>query len=199
MRVIPCHTRRSIAAYLFKPAGYLRRNCLAIFDPSARSVDRNMRALMAMDGGKSRISSRSVRERQRLKIGRCLAIGKALRRTFLLAHQSVVYLEAAMLRHSWQGIRVKKSTASYRWQPKLRYEPYPGQSSSTSAVELMSIGAWRARAGVFSKRNGVPNKGQTRPSRSVESTMMPWECIKGSIATSRTVRTGMADTPWLRR
>src|SRR5450631_2744934 len=65
-------------AYLFKPAGYLRRNCLAIFDPSARSVDRNKRVSMAMDGGKSRISSRSARDRQRLKIGRCLAIGKVI-------------------------------------------------------------------------------------------------------------------------
>ena len=33
---------------------------------------------MAMDGGKSRISSRSVSDRQRLKIGRCLVIGKAI-------------------------------------------------------------------------------------------------------------------------
>ncbi len=35
----PCHTRRSIAACLFKPAGCLRRSCFAIFDRSARSVD----------------------------------------------------------------------------------------------------------------------------------------------------------------
>jgi lipoyl-dependent peroxiredoxin len=33
---------------------------------------------MAMGGGKSRIPSRSVSDRQRLKIGRCLAIGKAI-------------------------------------------------------------------------------------------------------------------------
>ena len=33
---------------------------------------------MAMDGDKSRISSRSASDRQRLKIGRCLAIGKAI-------------------------------------------------------------------------------------------------------------------------
>jgi hypothetical protein len=31
-----------------------------------------------MDGDKSRIPSRSVSGRQRLKIGRCLAIGKAI-------------------------------------------------------------------------------------------------------------------------
>ena len=33
---------------------------------------------MAIDGGKSRISSQSVRDRQRLKIGRYLVIGKAI-------------------------------------------------------------------------------------------------------------------------
>ena len=33
---------------------------------------------MAMDGDKSRIPSRSVRDRPRLKIGRCLAIGRAI-------------------------------------------------------------------------------------------------------------------------
>ena len=58
--------------------GVLRRSCFAIFDRSARSVDRNRRVSMAMDGDKSRISSRSVSDRQRLKIGRCLAIGKAI-------------------------------------------------------------------------------------------------------------------------
>ena len=42
--VFACHTRRSIAAYLFKPAGCLRKSCLAIFDRSARSADRNRRA-----------------------------------------------------------------------------------------------------------------------------------------------------------
>ena len=78
MRVITCHTRRSIAACLFKPVGYLRRNCSAIFDRSARSVDRNRPVSLAMDGGKSRISSQSVRARQRLKIGRCLGIGRAI-------------------------------------------------------------------------------------------------------------------------
>ena len=59
-------------------AGCLRKSCFAIFDRSARSVDRNRRASMAMDGDKSRIPSRSVRDRPRLKIGRCLAIGRAI-------------------------------------------------------------------------------------------------------------------------
>ena len=40
MSFIACHTKRSIAAYLFKRAGCLRRNCLAIFDRSGRSADR---------------------------------------------------------------------------------------------------------------------------------------------------------------
>ena len=56
----------------------LRKSCFAIFDRSARSVDRNRRVSMAMDGDKSRIPSQSVSDRQRLKIGRCLAIGKAI-------------------------------------------------------------------------------------------------------------------------
>jgi nicotinamidase-related amidase len=47
-------------------------------DRSARSADRNRRVSMAMAGGKSRISSRSVSDRPRLKIGRCLAIGRAI-------------------------------------------------------------------------------------------------------------------------
>src|SRR5271169_4988100 len=38
-RVIACHTKRSIAASLFRPAGCLRKSCLVIFDRSARSVD----------------------------------------------------------------------------------------------------------------------------------------------------------------
>jgi hypothetical protein len=58
--------------------GYLRRNCLAIFDRRARSVALSWPVSMAMAGGKSRISSRSVRGPQRLKIGRCLAIGRAI-------------------------------------------------------------------------------------------------------------------------
>ena len=78
MRVVTCHTRRSIAVSLFKPAGLLRRSCFAIFDRSGRSVGRNRRVSMAMDGDKSRISSRSASDRQRLKIGRCLAIGRAI-------------------------------------------------------------------------------------------------------------------------
>ena len=73
-----CHTRRSIAVYLCKPVGCLRRSYLAIFDRSARSADRNRRVLMAMAGDKSRISFRSVSGRPRLKIGRCLAIGRAI-------------------------------------------------------------------------------------------------------------------------
>ena len=70
--------RQSIAVYLFRPAGCLRKSCFAIFGRSARSVDRNRRVSSVMDGDKSRISSRSVSGRQRLKIGRCLAIGKAI-------------------------------------------------------------------------------------------------------------------------
>ena len=76
--VITCHTRRSIAVYLFKPEGCLRKSCFVIFGRGARSVDRNRRVSSAMDGDKSSISSRSVSGRQRLKIGRCLAIGKAI-------------------------------------------------------------------------------------------------------------------------
>jgi DNA-binding CsgD family transcriptional regulator len=76
--VIRCHTKRSIAVYLFKPAGCLRKSCCIIFDRSARSVDQNRRGSMAMGGGQSRIPSRSVSDRRRLKIGRCLAIGKAI-------------------------------------------------------------------------------------------------------------------------
>ncbi len=63
---------------LFKPAGYLRRSCSAIFDRGGPSVDRSERVSMAMDGGRSKISSRSVNDRQRLKIGRSPVIGKAI-------------------------------------------------------------------------------------------------------------------------
>ena len=77
-RVIRCHTRQSTAVYLFKPAGCSRKSCFAIFARSARSVDRNGRVSMAMDGDKSRTSSRSASDRQRSKIGRCLAIGRAI-------------------------------------------------------------------------------------------------------------------------
>src|SRR4030095_945405 len=48
--VITCHTRRSIAVYLFKPAGCSRKSCFAIFGRSARSVDRNRRVSSVMDG-----------------------------------------------------------------------------------------------------------------------------------------------------
>src|SRR5665811_781035 len=36
---ITCHTRRSIAAYLFKHAACLRKSCFVIFDRSGRFVD----------------------------------------------------------------------------------------------------------------------------------------------------------------
>src|SRR5665811_1562054 len=75
---IACHTRRSIAVYLFKPAGCLRKSCLATFDRSERSADPGGQTRMAIGGDKSRISSRSVSDRQRLKIGRCLVIGRAI-------------------------------------------------------------------------------------------------------------------------
>ena len=64
--------------YLFKPAGCSRKSCFAIFARSARSVDRNGRVSMAMDGDKSRTSSRSASDRQRSKIGRCRTIGRAI-------------------------------------------------------------------------------------------------------------------------
>src|ERR1035437_683706 len=56
---IACHTRRSIAVYLFKPAGCLRKSCLATFDRSERSADLSGRTRMAIGGDKSRISSQS--------------------------------------------------------------------------------------------------------------------------------------------
>ena len=65
--VVTCHTRRSIAAYLFKPAAYLRKSCLATFDRSGRSADLSGRIRMAIDEGKSRIWCQSVSGRQRLK------------------------------------------------------------------------------------------------------------------------------------
>ena len=76
--VIRCHTRRSIAVYLYKPAACSRKSCLAIFDRSARCVAPSRPIRMAIGGGISRISSQSVSNRRRLKIGRCLAIGKAI-------------------------------------------------------------------------------------------------------------------------
>jgi len=62
-----------------KHAACLRKSCLAIFDRSGRSVDLSGRTRMAIDGGKSRISSQSVRDRQRLKIGRDLVLGMEVR------------------------------------------------------------------------------------------------------------------------
>ena len=43
MGIITCHTRRSIAAYLFKPAAFLRKNCLVTFDRGERSVNGDRR------------------------------------------------------------------------------------------------------------------------------------------------------------
>ena len=42
--VITCHTRRSIAACIFKPAVFLRKSCFVIFDRSGRCGDRDGRA-----------------------------------------------------------------------------------------------------------------------------------------------------------
>src|SRR5688572_23278300 len=75
MSFAACHTRRSTAAYLFKPAGCLRKSCSAIFDQSGRSADRSRRAKMAMDGGKSRISSQSVSDGLLLKTGGSRSLG----------------------------------------------------------------------------------------------------------------------------
>ena len=61
MGVITCPTRRSIAAYLFKPAACLRKGCLVTFDRNGRSADRSGHTRMAIDAGKSRISCQSVR------------------------------------------------------------------------------------------------------------------------------------------
>src|SRR3979411_188312 len=47
-------------------------------EPSARCVAPNRLIRTAIDGGISRISSQSVSDRRRLKIERCLAIGKAI-------------------------------------------------------------------------------------------------------------------------
>ena len=78
MGVITCHTRRSIAAYLFKPAACLKKSCLVTFDRSGRSADRSGQTRMVIDAGKSRISCQSVSGRRRLKIVRSLVIGKAI-------------------------------------------------------------------------------------------------------------------------
>src|SRR6266480_1197839 len=76
--VIRCHTRRSTVAYLYKHVACSRKSCLVIFDRSARCVAPSRLIRTAIDGGISRISSQSVSDRRRLKIGRCLAIGKAI-------------------------------------------------------------------------------------------------------------------------
>ena len=52
MGVITCHTRRSIAAYLFKPAACLRKSRLVTFDRSGRSADLSGQIRMTIDGGK---------------------------------------------------------------------------------------------------------------------------------------------------
>src|SRR4051794_36076942 len=78
MSVIRCHTRPSIAACLSKRAACSRKSCLAIFDRSARCVAPGRLTRMAINGGISRISSQSVSDRRRLKIGRCLVIGRAI-------------------------------------------------------------------------------------------------------------------------
>src|SRR5712671_674521 len=57
--------------------GVLKKELLVIFDRSARCVAPSRLIRTAIDGGISRISSQSVSDRRRLKIGRCLAIGKA--------------------------------------------------------------------------------------------------------------------------
>ena len=44
MGFITCHTKRSIAAYLFKHAACLRKSCFAIFDRGGRFVDPSRRA-----------------------------------------------------------------------------------------------------------------------------------------------------------
>src|ERR1019366_7662185 len=76
--VIRCHTRRSTAAYLYKHVACSRKSCLVIFDRSARCVAPSRLIRMAIDGGISRISSQSVSDRLRLKIGRCLVIGREI-------------------------------------------------------------------------------------------------------------------------
>src|SRR6476469_7484135 len=63
--------------YSYKHVACSRKSFLVIFGRSARCVAPSRLIRMAMDGGISRISSQSVSDRRRLKIGRCLAIGKA--------------------------------------------------------------------------------------------------------------------------
>src|SRR5258705_3527379 len=78
--VIRCHTRPSIAACLSKRAACSRKSCLAISDRSARCVAPGRLTRMAINGDISRISSQSVSDRRRLKIGRCLVTGRAISR-----------------------------------------------------------------------------------------------------------------------
>jgi DNA-binding CsgD family transcriptional regulator len=73
-----CHTRPSIAACLSKRAACSRKSCLAIFDRSARCAAPGRLTRMAINGDISRISSQSVSDRRRLKIGRCLVTGRAI-------------------------------------------------------------------------------------------------------------------------
>src|SRR6266403_486344 len=73
-RGITAHqSARSIARLLGRSASTVSREITRNGD-----YDQNRRVSMAMGGDKSRIPSRSVSDRQRLKIGRCLAIGKAI-------------------------------------------------------------------------------------------------------------------------
>jgi Transposase and inactivated derivatives, IS30 family len=56
--------------------GVLKKELLSHLDRSARCVAPGRLIRMAIDGGISRISSQSVSDRRRLKIGRCLVIGR---------------------------------------------------------------------------------------------------------------------------
>ena len=57
--------------------GSSRKSCSAISDRSARCVAPDRLTRMAINGDISRISSQSVSDRRRLKIGRCLVTGRA--------------------------------------------------------------------------------------------------------------------------
>src|SRR3954462_11832207 len=67
------HETISIAACLSKRAACSRKSCFAIFDQSARCVAPDRLIRMVID-----VPSQSVSDRLRLKIGRCLAIGRAI-------------------------------------------------------------------------------------------------------------------------
>ena len=65
----------------------------------ARCVAPSRLIRMAIDGGVSRISSQSVSDRRRLKIGRCLAIGKAIScpgRTTATSHDYRINVKAEL-------------------------------------------------------------------------------------------------------